>query len=133
MNIFLIITIAMCIILFMLQKHYPIGPSILLGGLFMWAVKAPDPMHFITAGYQTLTMQRTYDLLFALYFVMCLEIELRTSGSLDGMVRALQRLFPSEKFTLAIMHGSLLISLLDNISQMRIKNIFNLLLPGFVN
>ena len=103
MNIFLIITIAMCIILFMLQKHYPIGPSILLGGLFMWAVKAPDPMHFITAGYQTLTMQRTYDLLFALYFVMCLEIELRTSGSLDGMVRALQRLFPSEKFTLAIM------------------------------
>ena len=103
MNIFLIITIAMCIILYMLRRHYPIGPSILLGGLFMWAVKAPDPMHFITAGYQTFTMQRTYDLLFALYFVMCLEIELRTSGSLAGMVRALQRLFPSEKFTLAIM------------------------------
>ncbi|MDD4321311.1 MAG: DUF401 family protein [Acidaminococcaceae bacterium] len=69
----------------------------------MWAIKAPDPIHFITAGYQTFTMQRTYDLLFALYFVMCLEIELRTSGTLDGMVRALQRLFPSEKFTLAIM------------------------------
>ena len=103
MNIFLIITIAMCIILYMLRRHYPIGPSILLGGLFMWAVKAPDPMHFITAGYQTFTMQRTYDLLFALYFVMCLEIELRTSVSLAGMVRALQRLFPSEKFTLAIM------------------------------
>lgn len=48
-------------------------------------------------------MQRTYDLILALYFVMCLEIELRTSGALDGMIRALQRLFASEKFTLAIM------------------------------
>ena len=48
-------------------------------------------------------MSRTYDILFALYFVMCLEIELRTSGALAGMVHALQRIFSSTKVTLAVM------------------------------
>lgn len=103
MNIFLTLAIAMAIILFLLRRHWPIGPAILAGGVFMWLVRSPEPVHFITALQQTFTMPRTYDLLFALYFVMCLEIELRTSGTLDGMVRALRELFPSEKYTLALM------------------------------
>ena len=53
--------------------------------------------------YTTLTSARTYDLILALYFVMCLEIELRTGGVLDGMVRALHHLLRSPKLTLAIM------------------------------
>ena len=87
MNIFLVIALAMLLIIILLRRHIPIGPAILAGGLLIWALVAPQ-FHY---------------LVLALYFVMCLEIELRTSGALDGMIRALQRLFASEKFTLAIM------------------------------
>ncbi|MBQ0107899.1 MAG: DUF401 family protein, partial [Phascolarctobacterium sp.] len=43
------------------------------------------------------------DIILALYFVMCLEIELRTSGALAGMVNALEKIFSGVKFTLAVM------------------------------
>jgi len=102
-NIFVTLIIGMTVILIMLRRRYPIGPAILAGGLSIWLLQAPDLSHLWTAAYQTATKQRTYDLLLALYFVMCLEIELRTSGTLDGMVAALQRLFSSKKVTLAIM------------------------------
>lgn len=103
MNIFLLVALAMLLIIIMLRKHIPIGPCMLAGGLLIWAVKAPS-LHYLTqAGVETMTMSRTYDILLALYFVMCLEIELRTSGALAGMVHALQRIFSSTKVTLAVM------------------------------
>lgn len=103
MNIFLLLAIAMLLIIIMLRKHIPIGPCMLAGGLLIWAVKAPS-LHYLTqAGVETITMSRTYDILLALYFVMCLEIELRTSGALAGMVHALHRIFSSTKVTLAVM------------------------------
>lgn len=103
MNIFLLLLISMSIILFMLRRHIPIGPCMLSGGLFIWLVKSTDLSMLLQAFTETLSLERTYDLLFALYFVMCLEIELRTSGALSGMVNALQKIFSSVKFTLAIM------------------------------
>lgn len=103
MNIFLTLIISMSIILYLLRRHIPIGPCMLAGGLFIWLVKSTQPMYLVQAFGETLSLSRTYDILFALYFVMCLEIELRTSGSLSGMVNALQKIFPSTKFTLALM------------------------------
>ena len=103
MNIFLLLAIAMALIIILLRKHVPIGPCMLVGGLFIWAMKTPS-LHYLWQGLvETMTMSRTYDILFALYFVMCLEIELRTSGALAGMVHALQRIFSSSKVTLAVM------------------------------
>lgn len=103
MNIFILLTISMLIILFMLRRHIPIGPCMLAGGLFIWLVKSTQPEFLVQAFTETLSLSRTYDILFALYFVMCLEIELRTSGALSGMVNALQKIFSSTKFTLAVM------------------------------
>lgn len=103
MNIFLTLILAMTVIILMLRRRYPIGPAILAGGIFIWLLQSHDLSHLGTAAWQTATKQRTYDLILALYFVMCLEIELRTSGTLDGMIAALQRLFSSKKITLAIM------------------------------
>ena len=103
MNIFLLLAIAMALIIILLRSHVPIGPCMLVGGLFIWVMKTPS-LHYLWQGFtETLTMSRTYDILFALYFVMCLEIELRTSGALAGMVHALQRIFSSTKVTLAVM------------------------------
>lgn len=103
MNIFLLVALAMLLIIIMLRRHIPIGPCMLAGGLLIWAVKTPQLPYLAQAAAETLTMSRTYDILLALYFVMCLEIELRTSGALAGMVRALQRIFSSTKVTLAVM------------------------------
>lgn len=103
MNIFVTLILAMAVIIVMLRRRYPIGPAILAGGIFIWLFQTHDLSNFWTAAWQTATKQRTYDLLLALYFVMCLEIELRTSGTLDGMIAALQRLFSSKKIVLAIM------------------------------
>lgn len=103
MNIFVLLIIAMAIIILMLRRHIPIGPCMLTGGLFIWLMKTPE-LHYLTQAFsETLSLPRTYDIIFALYFVMCLEIELRTSGALAGMVHALQRIFSSNRVTLAVM------------------------------
>lgn len=103
MNIFALLIIAMAIIILMLRRHIPIGPCMLTGGLFIWLMKTPE-LHYLTQAFtETLSLPRTYDIIFALYFVMCLEIELRTSGALAGMVHGLQRIFSSNRVTLAVM------------------------------
>ena len=103
MNIFALLIIAMAIIILMLRRHIPIGPCMLTGGLFIWLMKTPE-LHYLTQAFtETLSLPRTYDIIFALYFVMCLEIELRTSGALAGMVHALQKIVSSNRVTLAVM------------------------------
>ncbi len=103
MNIFLVIAAAIIMIVILLRFKCPIGPAILAGGLFIWLVEAPTFTSLVDAGEHMFTMSRTYDLLFALYFVMCLEIQLRRSGTLKGMVEALNRFFSSTKVTIATM------------------------------
>ncbi len=103
MNIFLLLTLAMLLIIFLLRRHFPIGPCMLAGGLLIWVVKSCQPVFLGQAFVETLSLGRTYDIILALYFVMCLEIELRTSGTLEGMVKALKKIFSSAKFTLAVM------------------------------
>ncbi|MBQ7515508.1 MAG: DUF401 family protein [Schwartzia sp.] len=103
MNIFVLLAVAFLLILFLLKKKVPIGPSMLAGGLLLWLARSAQPVALGQALTQTLSMPRTYDILLALYFVMCLEIELRVSGTLRGMVNALQRLFSSVRVLLAIM------------------------------
>lgn len=103
MNIFLLLTLILVLTIFLLRRGYPIGPSMLAGGLLMWLLRTPEPSLLLQAFTETFSMKRTYDIIFALYFVMCLEIELRTSGALSGMVQALQKIFASAKVTLAFM------------------------------
>ena len=103
MNIFLLLFLTMVLIIFLLRCKLPIGPCMLVGGLFIWLVKQPQVAYLVQSLQETLALHRTYDIILALYFVMCLEIELRVSGTLTGMVKALQKIFASAKFTLAIM------------------------------
>ena len=97
MNVFLLIAAAIILIVVLLRFKCPIGPAILAGGALLWLFEDPTLRALTEAGHDMLTMNRTYDLLFALYFVMCLEIQLRRSGTLKGMVDALNRFFSSTK------------------------------------
>lgn len=101
--IFLIITLAMIITLFLLRHRQPIGIAILVGGIFIWLCTDPTFKELKDAVIQMATTPRSYDLVGALYLVICLEIELRKSGCLAGMVEALSRMFSSRRFTLAVM------------------------------
>ncbi len=103
MNIFLVIFLAVVVIVAILRLHKPIGIAILAGGLVLWICTDRTLGTLEASAIMTAKLPRTYDLLFSLYFVMCLEIELRKSGTLDGMVKALNRLFASTRVTLATM------------------------------
>jgi len=103
MNIFILLAAALLLILYLLRKHIQIGPCMLAGGLLIWAVRSMQPAELLQTFTETMSLSRTYDIVFALYFVMGLEIELRKSGALSGMVHALQHLFSSTKFLLAVM------------------------------
>lgn len=103
LNIFLLLILALAIILVMLRFKISIGPCMLAAGLFIWTFRSLSLDALSTALISTLTMPRTYDIILALYFVMCLEIELRVSGALHDMVAALRRKFSGVKVLLAIM------------------------------
>lgn len=103
MSVFVIVAIAVVALLVLLRFKVPLGPSILVCGLIMWVLTAPEFSRLTKAFEQMIMQSRTWDLLAALYFVVCLEIELRKSGCLAGMVKYLQQLTPNKKVSLAVM------------------------------
>ena len=104
MNVFVVILLAMTLVIVMLRKKLPLGPSILAGGLLIWLCTRPsEPILIWNAFKKMVLMPRTYDLVGALYFVVCLEIELRKSGCLKGMVDYLLHVIPSKKVALSVM------------------------------
>ncbi|MBQ0107930.1 MAG: hypothetical protein KBS34_02205, partial [Phascolarctobacterium sp.] len=103
MNIFVVLAIALILIVILLRLKFPIGPAMVVAGLLIWGLRAPEPRYLVQAAWETLQLHRTYDIILALYFVMCLEIELRTSGALTGMVEGLTTIFKNAKAILATM------------------------------
>lgn len=103
MNIFLDLTLVIAIIIVMLRFKFPIGACMIVGGLFIWLTRSAEVAKLGIAFVETFLLARTYDIIFALYFVMCLEIELRVSGILTDMVHSLRRTFSGVKTLLAIM------------------------------
>ena len=87
----------------LLRFKIQIGVCMLASGLFIWLMRSASPLSLLQAFYETFILPRTYDIIFALYFVMCLEIELRLSGALTDMVKALRRTFSNVKILLAAM------------------------------
>lgn len=102
-SVFLVVIAAMILIVVLLRFKVLIGPAILSGGLLIWLFESRSFEKLWVAFTETLTKHRTWDLLLCLYFVMCLEVELRKSGSLHGMVVTLRNIFSSNKVTLAFM------------------------------
>ena len=103
MNIFVLLALALALIILMLRRKISIGLCMLAAGLFIWLIRSARIGDLSAALSTMLAMPRTYDIILALYFVMCLEIELRTSGALHDMVEALKRKFSGVKVLLAVM------------------------------
>lgn len=103
MSIFVLIALAMIIMILMLRRRLPVGLAVLAAGAVLWLGTGGQPMKLVDAFQQMLLLPRNYNLIGALYLIICLEIILRKSGILAGMVRALHRMFASAKFTVAAM------------------------------
>lgn len=102
MPLYVTLLAALAAIIVVLRLHRPIGLAMLAGGLAVWLLHDPSFVQLGDAAIATLESSRTWELLFALYFVMCLEVQLRVSGTLAKMLSALSR-FCSLKMTLALM------------------------------
>ena len=85
MSIFAVLLLAIVLTIALLRIKLPIGPAIIASGLLIWCLTDPSWHILSGAAYRVITASRTYDLILALYFVVCLEIELRKSGCLSGM------------------------------------------------
>lgn len=102
-SVFWIVIAAMILIVVLLRFKVMIGLSILAGGLLIWVFESRSVEALWHAAVMTVQRPRSWDLVLCLYFVMCLEVELRKSGSLKGMVVTLRNIFSSNKVTLAFM------------------------------
>ena len=103
MNVYITLFLSVVAIAICLRKKLMIGIAILSAGLVMWVCNDRSLATFSTSFVETVTAAKSWDLLFALYFVMCLEVQLRRSGTLQKMVEALNRLFHSARATIAVM------------------------------
>lgn len=99
----LTILLAMGLIVFLIKKRVPVGLSILIGGLLIWSFYSRSLWTLSLSLGELFKLNRTWDLLLCLYFVCCLEVELRTSDSLKGLVKTLRNIFSNNKVTLAVM------------------------------
>lgn len=102
-SVFLVVLSAMILIVILLRINVMTGLAILSGGLLIWLIESRSFATLLEAVVTTAKMPRTWDLLFCLYFVMCLEVIMRKSGSLKGMVESLNSIFSSQKAVLAAM------------------------------
>ena len=102
-NIFLQLIITVSIILILMSRKYYMGLCMLAGGIILWLMRSGDPFLLATSFVSMLHQTRTYDLIISLYLIMCMEILLRSSGTLANMVNALKKAFSSDKAIIAIM------------------------------
>ena len=102
-NIFLQLIITVSIILILMSRKYYMGLCMLAGGIVLWLMRSGDPFLLATSFVSMLHQTRTYDLIISLYLIICMEILLRSSGTLANMVNALKKAFSSDKAIIAIM------------------------------
>ncbi|MCX7779731.1 MAG: hypothetical protein N2491_02295, partial [Negativicutes bacterium] len=68
------------LIVFLINRKVIMGNAMLAGSLLLFAVSEPQLAKLVAAAVSTATAPGTWEIILALYFVMCLEYQLRTTG-----------------------------------------------------
>ncbi|HHV65261.1 MAG TPA: DUF401 family protein [Peptococcaceae bacterium] len=97
----MILVLALMVIL--LKKKIPFGNAMLIATLFLFVLTEPTIANLTNAILRTGSKPGTWFMLCTLYFVMCLEYLLRTSGVLKGFTAAARKLFGSDRVLLGFM------------------------------
>ena len=96
-----IILLTLSVVVVLLHRRVEIGHAMLVGSLLLQLLTWSAPELFLNAIISTLRNFNTWEILGALFFVMCLEYQLRTSGLLDEVMAAARAHLLSDKFLLA--------------------------------
>lgn len=97
------ILITLAVIVFLLNRKVKMGNAMFAGSAALFLLTGLHVQYLNTAVITTITGYSTWEILFALYFVMCLEYQLRTSGTIDGLMAASRQLLRSERILLPLM------------------------------
>jgi integral membrane protein (TIGR00529 family) len=98
-----LVFVTLAVIVVLLNRKVKLGLAMLAGSAIIFFATSPTPAKLWAAAAATATGGATWEIMLALYFVMCLEFQLRTGGVIDGMMTAARRIFRSERFLLMLM------------------------------
>lgn len=98
-----VVFVTLAVIVFLLNRKVKMGFAMLAGAAIIFFATGPTTAKLWAAVAAKVTGRATWEIILALYFVMCLEYQLRTSGIIDGMMAAARRLFRSDRFLLVLM------------------------------
>lgn len=97
------IMIALAAIVLLLNRKVQISYAMLAGSLILFVTSGPEWTKLSAAVTATITGYSTWEIIIALYFVMCLEFQLRTSGIIDGFMASARNIFKSDRLLLVMM------------------------------
>lgn len=84
------ILITLMIVVWLLRKHVQIGHAMLAGSIILFLIASPTWEKASTALRATLLEINTWEVVLAMFFVMCLEHLLRTSGTIEGFMASMK-------------------------------------------
>lgn len=93
----------LAIVVWLLRKKIQIGHAMLAGSFVLYAISSPTLGKAFRAIQSTVLDLSTWEVVFAMYFVMCLEHLLRTTGIIKGFMTSMKPLLRSERVLLAFM------------------------------
>lgn len=93
----------LAVIVIALNRKVKMGNAMLAGSAILFILSEPTLAKLVNAALRTATSHSTWEILFALYFVMCLEYQFRTGGIIDGLMATARSLLRSDRVLLAMM------------------------------
>jgi hypothetical protein len=97
------VLVTLAVIVIALNRKVKMGNAMLAGSVVLFLLSQPTMEKLVTATLRTATSHSTWEILFALYFVMCLEYQFRTGGIIDGLMATARSLLKSDRVLLAMM------------------------------
>jgi len=97
------ILITLILVVWLLRRRVQIGYAMLAGSIILFLIASPTWEKASTALQSTLLEISTWEVVLAMFFVMCLEHILRTSGTIEGFMSSMKTMLRSDRVLLALM------------------------------
>ncbi|GAB6152216.1 hypothetical protein JCM17380_09660 [Desulfosporosinus burensis] len=87
------------LVVWLLRRRVQIGHAMLAGSIILFLIASPTWEKASTSLQATLLEIRTWEVMLAMFFVMCLEHLLRTSGTIEGFMKSMKTMLRSDRIT----------------------------------
>lgn len=91
------------LVVLLLRRRIQIGHAMLAGSMILFIIASPTWEKASAALQSTLLEISTWEVVLAMFFVMCLEHLLRTSGTIEGFMNSMKTILHSDRVLLALM------------------------------